>query len=57
MLYISERLSRDFPYIYNRSMVITPIFLDKTVYIHTGNGFYPLEVLEVHLGSKFGDWV
>lgn len=42
--------------IYERSSTILPEFVGTTVKIHTGNDWKSLEIKDIHVGFKFGEF-
>lgn len=42
--------------IYNRSLRITPNYINTVVYVYRGNSFVKLKVTEEHVGFRFGEF-
>lgn len=42
--------------IWSRSSTISSAFLNKTIFIHTGNSFKKVLITRNHLGYKFGEF-
>ncbi len=43
-------------YTYDRSLIITPDFIDHTINIHNGKQFIPLTINVLHVGKKLGEF-